>query len=87
MARVIRYKIAHDPDKDLGTVTFKHDYQCSVFGDKFLAGVPIKVGKAMLSPFGEAYYKVHGTKVWVTAKEVTDINVKMGQKRTYRSVL
>lgn len=87
MARVIRYKIAPDPDKDLGTVTFKTDYQCNVFGNRFFTGDTVKVGKAMLSPFGEAFYKVHGTKVWVTAKEVTDINVKMGQKRTYRSVL
>jgi len=87
MARVIRYKIAPDPDKDLGTVTFKSDYECSVFGDKFAAGQTVNVGKSMLTPFGEAYYKVTGTKVWVTAKEVTDINVNMGQRRTYRSVL
>lgn len=87
MARMFRYKIAPDPDKDLGTVTFKHDYQCNVFGNQFASGERVMVGKAMLSPFGEAYYKVHGTKVWVTAKEVTDINVKMSQKRTYRSVL
>lgn len=87
MARTFRYKIAPDPDKDLGTVTFKQDYQCNVFGNQFVSGERVMVGKAMLSPFGEAYYKVHGTKVWVTAKEVSDINVKMGQKRTYRSIL
>ena len=87
MARVTRYKIAHDPDKDLGTVTFKHDYQCGVFGNTFTSGEKVNVGKTMLSPFGEAYYKVFGTKVWVSSKEVTDINVKMGQKRTYRSIL
>ena len=87
MARVTRYKIAPDPDKDLGTVTFKQDYECNVFGNRFFSGEKVKVGKAMLSPFGEAYYKVFGTKVWVTTKEVTDIDVKMSQKRTYRSIL
>lgn len=87
MARVTRYRIATVPDKDIGTVTFKNDYECTVFGNRFFEGQTVKVGKAMLTPFGEAYYKVFGSKVWVTAKEVTDINVKMGQKRTYRSVL
>lgn len=87
MARVTRYRIASVPDKDIGTVTFKNDYECTVFGNRFFEGQKVKVGKAMLTPFGEAYYKVFGSKVWVTAKEVTDINVKMGQKRTYRSVL
>ena len=87
MPKMFRYKLPADPDKDLGTVTFKHDYQCNVFGNQFVAGQQVHVGRAMLSPFGEAFYKVFGTKVWVTAKEVTDINVTMGQKRTYRSVL
>lgn len=68
-------------------MTFKADYVCSVFGDRFCEGQTVRVGKAMLSPFGEAFYKVYETKVWVTAKDVTNINVTMGQSRTYRSVL
>jgi len=87
MARVIRCKVPKVPDTDLGTVTLKNDYTCNVFGNSFFAGQTVKVGKTMLSPFGVAYYKVFDTKVWLTAKEVTDINVKMGQKRTYRSIL
>lgn len=87
MAKVIRHRIPKVPDTDLGTITFKNDYECIVFGTKFNAGQTVKVGKSMLTPFGEAYYKVMNTKVWVTAKEVTDIKVKMGQRRTYRSVL
>lgn len=87
MARVIRYNVPKVPDTDLGTITLKGDYTCSVFGNQFFAGQTVKVGKTMLSPFGVAYYKVFDTKVWLTNKEVTDINVKMGQKRTYRSIL
>ena len=84
---MIRHNIPKVSDTDIGTVTFKRDYECTVFGNKFFADQTVKVGKAMLSPFGEAYYKVMNTKVWVTAKEVKDINVIMGQRRTYRSVL
>jgi len=87
MTRTIRTKTESDSDVELGTVKFRNDYECNVFGDKFHAGETVKVGKSMLTPFGEAYFKVMGTKVWVTSKEVTNINVKMGQRRTYRSVL
>lgn len=87
MAKVYRYKVEKVPDKDLGTVTFKNDFECEVFGNRFVAGETVKIGKAMLSPFGEGYYKVFGTRVWVTNKEVTNINVTMAQKRTYRSIL
>jgi hypothetical protein len=80
-------KVNANNDTELGTVTFKSNYECIVFGDRFEAGQTVTVGKAMLTPFGEAYYKVLGSKVWVTSKEVTNINVKMGQRRTYRSVL
>lgn len=84
---MIRYTLSVNPDKDLGTMTFKRDYMCSVFGNQFSKGQTVTVGRSMFSPFGEGYYKVFGTKVWVTAKEVTNINVKVGQKRTYRSLL
>lgn len=87
MARFKRYRVATVPDEDIGTVTFKSDYKCTVFGNNFFEGQTVKVGKAMLTPFGEAYYKIFGSKVWVTTKEVTNVNVKMGQKRTYRSIL
>jgi hypothetical protein len=87
MAKATRFRVERIPDKELGTVTFKQDFTCEVFGDSFTAGQTVQIGKAMLSPFGEGYYKVFGTKVWVTAKEVTDINVTMAQKRTYRSIL
>jgi len=87
MARVIRFNVPKVADTDLGTVVFKDDYICNVFGNRFFAGQRVKIGKVMLSPFGEAYFKVMNTKVWLTAKEVTEINVNMGQRRTYRSVL
>lgn len=80
-------RVKTNNEVDLGTVTFKTNYECNVFGDKFEAGQTVAVGKAMLTPFGEAYYKIMGSKVWVTCKEVTNINVKMSQRRTYRSVL
>ena len=86
MAKVIRFNIPKVLDVELGTVTFKADY--TGHGDeKFYKGQTVKIGRALMSPVGGEYYKVFETKVWVTAKEVTDINVKMEQKRVYRSVL
>lgn len=87
MGKTIRLKVNLPPDEHLGTVTFKNDYECKVFGDKFVAGQTVEVGKSMLTPFGETYYKIFGTKVWVTCIEVTNINVKLSQRRTYRSIL
>jgi len=83
---VIRFNIPKVPDTELGTATFKVDY--TAHGDeKFFKGQTVTIGRAMMSPGGGEYYKVFETKVWVTAKEVTNVNVKLAQKRTYRSVL
>lgn len=83
---MIRFKIPKIADTVLGTVTFKADHS-AYGGENFYKGQMVRIGRAMMSPGGGEYYKVFETKVWVTAKEVTDINVKLSQKRVYRSVL
>lgn len=86
MARARRYKVAPDPDKDLGTMTFKQDHIC-YFGNRYFAGQTVTIGRAMLSPVGTAHYKVKDTKTWVSTNDVIVNECEMKQRRTYRSIL
>lgn len=70
----------------LGTITLKTDL-VTPYGDKFNSGESISVSRTMFDASGGAYYKIFGTRSWISSKLVSVNNLKPIKKRTYRSIL
>ena len=79
--KVIRTKVAKEPEVELGTVTLLETYSSFYDGTTFDKGATLKIGRMMTSPTGRRSYKIFGTTHWVTDSEVHNVNINNVPKR------